>query len=153
MQFFKYLSVTVLSSVLFMQCSSTKQLQKEASFKTDQVYYQSWVAGVKGGGSGINVFIPITSELKTLKLDSLYFRQYKMALQTQPNNPNLYIGRILTKANQQEGFKEETTKIPFDLQPNEAVVSYIENNDIKYYKIENIIEKPAEQYPSAPPKN
>ncbi|WGD35735.1 hypothetical protein [Olleya sp. YS] len=153
MQFFKYLSVTILSSILFMQCSSTKQLQKEASFKTDQAYYQTWVAGVRGGGSGINIFIPVTSELKNLKLDSLYFRQHKMALETKPNNPNLYIGRILTKANQKEGFKETTTKIPFDLKQNEAVLSYIENGDIKYFKIENIIEKPAEQYPSAPPKN
>ncbi|WP_397364246.1 hypothetical protein [Olleya sp. R77988] len=136
-----------------MQCSSAQKLQKEASFKTDKAYYQSWVAGVRGGGSGINVFIPVTSELNDLKLDSLYFRGQKVALTTKPNNPNLFIGRILTKGNQKEDYTSETDKIPFDLNPNDAVISYTENGTIKYFKIENLVEKQAQQYPSAPPRN
>ncbi len=154
MQFFKYLSGSILSCLFFMQCSSAQKLQKEASFKTNQVYYQSWVAGVRGGGSGINVFIPVTSELKNLKLDSIYFRGHKVILTTKPQNPNLYIGRILTEGNRQDdAVLMDENKIPFDLKDNEAVVSYVENNSTKYIKLENIVEKQAQYYPSAPPKN
>ena len=153
MQFIKYLSVSILSSVFFIQCSSAQKLQKEASFKTDKAYYQHWVAGIKGGGSGINVFIPVTSELKNLKLDSLYFRGNKVGLETKANNPNLYIGRILTEGNQRDDYKQTKDKMPFDLSENEAVISYIEAGTTKYFKIENILKKEAQQFPSARPKN
>lgn len=155
MHLFKYLSVSILSSFLFMQCSSAQKLQKKASFQTNQVYYQSWVAGVQGGGSGINVFIPVTSELKDLKLDSLYFRGHKVVLTTKSQNPNLYIGRILTEANRRDNSAIQTKveKMPFDLKQNEAVISYIENKTTKYIKFENIVEKQAQYLPSAPPKN
>lgn len=155
MKLFKYLSVSILSSFLFMQCSSAQKLQKEASFKTNQVYYQSWVAGVQGGGSGINVFIPVTSQLKGLKLDSLYFRGHKVALTTKSQNPNLYVGRILTEANRrdEDTIVNNKAEMPFDIKDNEAIISYMENNQKKFIKLENIVEKQAEQYPSAPPKN
>jgi len=152
MRFFKYLSVSILSSFFFMQCSSAQKLQKETSFKTSNVYYQKWVAGVKGGGSGTNVFIPLTAEQKEITLDSLYFRGHKVALQTKPNSPKLYIGRIIGSANQKEGYTSSGDKIPFDLKDNEAVVSYSENGNVKYFKIENISEKPMQQFPSAPPR-
>ncbi|AUC74780.1 hypothetical protein [Olleya sp. Bg11-27] len=152
MRFFKYISVSILSSFFFMQCSSAQKLQENASFETSPVYFQKWVAGVKGGGSGINVFIPITTELKDINLDSLYFRGNMVALQTKPSSPKLYIGRIIGNANQKEGYKSTGDKIPFDLKDNEAVVSYSEKGKIKYFKIENITEKPMEQFPSAPPR-
>lgn len=152
MKFIQYISVSIVSSILFMQCSSAQKLQKEATFKTDNAYYQKWVAGVKGGGSGINVFIPVTTKVEDVKLDSLFFRGHKVALQTKPNNATLYIGYITTDANQKEGFTSNKVKLPFELNDNEAVVSYIENNTTKYIKIENLVEKQMEQYPSAPPK-
>ncbi len=152
MKFIQYISVSILSSLLFMQCSSAQKLQKEASFQTENAYYQKWVAGVKGGGSGINVFIPVTTQVVDVKLDSLFFRGNKVALQTKPTNPTLYIGYITTAVNQQEGYISSTVKLPFELKDNEAVVSYIENETTKYIKIENLVEKQMEQYPSAPPK-
>ncbi len=153
MKFIQYLSVSILTSFLFMQCSSAQKLQKEAAFQTDKAYYQKWVAGLKDGGSGINVFIPMASNPKKLKLDSLYFRGHKVTLNTKPNFPDLYIGRIITNANQPKDYSVDTSEIPFDLKDNEAVVSYTENGTIKYFKIENLVEKQMEQYPSAPPRN
>lgn len=152
MRFFKYLSVSILSSFFFMQCSSAQKLQKNTAFETSPVYFQKWVAGVKGGGSGINVFIPITTELKGVTLDSLYFRGNRVALQTKPSSPKLYIGRIIGNTNQKEGYKSNGDKISFDLKDNEAVVSYSEEGKVKYFKIENISEKPMQQFPTAPPR-
>ena len=40
-------------------CSKYKQLQKEPPVKIGQVYFQKWISGVQGGGSGIDLFIPV----------------------------------------------------------------------------------------------
>ena len=144
--------VSVLS-ILFFQCSSAQKLSKTASFEIQNPYFQHWIAGVKNGGSGINVFISISKIENSTTIDSLYFRGHKVLLETKPNNPNLFIGRILTVANQNENFSPKTeAEIPFDLKENEAVIIYTENDKEKYYKIENIKEKHAEYFPSAPPK-
>ena len=119
----------------------------------DQPYFQNWIAGVKNGGSGINIFIPVTNLKTNITLDSLYFRGNKVLLETKPNNPNLFVGRILTEANQNEDFSPNTEEeTSFDLKENEAVIIYTENDKMKYYKIENIKEKQTEYFPSAPPK-
>lgn len=150
---FKYTALAFLVFTLFLQCSSTQKLQENVSFKVEQPYFQKWVAGVKNGGSGINIFIPVTNLKTNITLDSLYFRGHKVLLETKPNNPNLFIGRILTEANQNEDFSPKTeAEIPFDLKENEAVIIYTENDKKKYYKIENIKEKQAEYFPSTPPK-
>ena len=151
----KYLLNILFASILvivFSQCSSAQKLQESPSFNIEEVYSQKWIAGVQGGGSGINVFIPITTELKDITLDNLYFRGNMVASQTKPSSPKLYIGRFIGNANQKEGYKSTGDKIPFDLKDNEAVVSYSEKGKIKYFKIENITEKPMEQFPSAPPR-
>ena len=151
--FFKYITFTFLVFAFFLQCSSVQKLQDSVSFKIEQPYYQNWVAGVKNGGSGINIFIPVTNLKTNIALDSLYFRGHKVLLETKPNNPNLFIGRILTEANQNEDFSPKTeAEIPFDLKENEAVIIYTENDKKKYYKIDNIKEKQTEYFPSAPPK-
>lgn len=150
---FKYTALAFLVLTLFLQCSSAQKLQENVSFKVEQPYFQKWVAGVKNGGSGINIFIPVTNLKTNITLDSLYFRGHKVLLETKPNNPNLFIGRILTEANQNEDFSPKTeAEIPFDLKENEAVIIYTENDKKKYYKIENIKEKQAEYFPSTPPK-
>ena len=57
---FRFLSLAIIS-VSFSQCASTMELQKEAPTDFGEVYCQSWVAGVKGGGSGTNIFIETKS--------------------------------------------------------------------------------------------
>ncbi|WP_203460467.1 hypothetical protein [Lacinutrix sp. WUR7] len=37
---------------------------------------------------------------------------------------------------------------PFQLKGNECVIIYIEDSTTKYYKIEDLIEKPRDEYPS-----
>ena len=151
----------------FSQCSSAQKLQKEAPVKFGTAYYQHWVAGVQGGGSGINLFIETEGTLKeNIQLDSVYFRGMVAKFQVKPNNPSLFIGRFSLKANQKRDIimsskpKAEysnelpklKTEIPFDLKDNECVVSYKEGDKMKYFKIENVVEKQPQYYPSAPPK-
>ncbi len=160
-------NIIVFSIVLsaFTNCSSAQKLEKQVPFKVGNVYCQSWVAGVKGGGSGINIFIPIENSLnKTIQLDSVYFRGRASKLEFKTINPSLFIGRFLSSTNQSKelimsdtphaeyGNKppEPLSEIPFKLNPNECVISYIEDDKTLYYKIENVAEKRAIPYPSTP---
>lgn len=157
--------IFILVLFIFTNCSTAQKLQKSAPISLGEVYSQSWVAGVKGGGSGINLFIPVLNELPpNMQLDSVYFRGKGTKLEIAANNPSLYIGRFSGKFNQKQDIimsndsKEEygnqlpikQEEIPFDLKDNECVVSYKDSNSSKYFKIENITEKKSEHYPSAP---
>lgn len=156
-----------LVMISFSQCSSAQKLEKETTFSIGSAYFQSWVAGVEGGGSGINIFISIEDlSQNIIELDSVYFRGEASKFETKPNNPYLFIGRFSTPFNQKRDLimsnepnaeygneaPKPIIKIPFDLKDDECVISYKEGNKTKYFKIENIVEKRPEQYPSAPPQ-
>ncbi|TYA52252.1 hypothetical protein [Formosa maritima] len=139
------------------------QLQETASFELGQVTFQKWIAGVQGGGSGYHMLINVISNKNNVKFDSIYFRDYKANIEIGKIN---YVANIKTDLNQrddiimnnngQDEFGNKTplkeNNFPFKLAENECVISYIEKETTKYIKVENLIEKPKEEYPSAPPK-
>ena len=149
------------------QCSSSKNaseitLEKTNPFTFEKPYFQSWVAGIQGGGSGINLYLPIQNT--TLKLDSAYFRN--MTSKVQIINTG-YVSRFKTALNQKEDiimsseenaeygnqFPQNKNPFPFQLKENECVISYTEDDKTKYFKITNLFEMPIQQYPSAPPND
>lgn len=146
----------------FSQCSSAKDLQKKAPVEMEQVYFQKWVAGVEGGGAGLNLFIPVKDS--SVKLDSVYFRGKGTKLDIKPGE-NLYVGRFISDFNKPKDMvvhadpkkeygnemPEIPKEIPFKLKDDECVVSYADRGKTKYFKIENIVEKDMLAYPSAPP--
>lgn len=155
--FFKLLCLTLLS-VSFSQCASTMKLQKEAPTTFGETYFQEWVAGVQGGGFGINVFIQVND--KNVILDSIYFRGEVTELKTKPANASLFIGRFKGEANTQEPSlitttdeKVEEVDFPFNLKENECVVSYKDGDKLKYFKITDMKEKPLEALPMSAPPN
>ena len=162
------ISLTILPLIMFSfsQCSSQRKLQAKAPLQLQEVYCQSWVAGVRGGGAGINIFIPTDSRTYDHKrLDSVYFRGKSAKLQIIEDKTIVYVGRFILDANKNQDIiissdrKEEygnkmpkgDAGIPFELKDDECVVSYKEGTKTKYFKIENIVEKASIPYPSAPP--
>lgn len=147
----------------FSQCSSAKQLETKAPMHFGNAYFQKWLAGVQGGGSGINLVIPVATN--SIALDSVYFRNRSAKLELGAASPKAYIGRFKTALNQKkdmilssdpkEEFKNKVPDavetIPFELKDNECVVSYQDGTKTKYYKITGIVEKDMIPYPSAPP--
>lgn len=162
----RYLLLTIITiaSLSFSQCASTYKLQETTPMVFGQVYYQSWVAGVKGGGSGVNLYIPIEKNPKNMVLDSVYYKSKRLALEQA--NPNLYVGRIRNIANQKpdiimsnEPYAEYGNSvpqiqysIPFELKDDECVLVYTEGENQKYYKLTGIIKKEPLLYPGTPPK-
>lgn len=141
----------------FSSCRGRYKLEKSIQLTLGEVYYQNWIAGVEGGGSGFNIFIPISDNPKNTMLDSVYFKGKKAKLEF--NNNTIFIGRFKTAKNRKRDIilsndsnADFSIKIPFNLNDNECVVSYLNNGKIRYFKIEDIIRKESKIYQKTPSK-
>lgn len=159
------ISISLLALLMmgFSQCSTVKKIQEEAPVSIGKVYFQKWVAGIKGGGSGLNIYIPVSDS--SITLDSVYFRGMATNLFPKYQEENIYVGKFISGHSKKEdlvmnsdpkaeyGNKRAIVEenIPFELKHNECIISYTDGNKTKYFKIENIEEKAMIPYPSAPP--
>lgn len=149
------ISIFAIISTLFFCCSAAntkimQKFQKNPPFKIINSEVTNWVGG-QPGVRGIKVSIKIDN--KDIKLDSLYFRNQKTALELVANsNPSEYIGVFITSSEGINDFiiDKDTTKefgnksksvqekIPFKLKDNEAVVSYQKQSKLFFYKIKKL---------------
>lgn len=152
----------------FSQCSSAQKLEQKSPLDFSDVYFQKKAQAVRDLESSYTLFIPIKGENnKNIQLDSVYFKEKSAKIMLSSQNQNLYYARFITKPAYTEDvilssdMKEEhknkltlqKTKIPFELLPNQCVVSYLQNGEVKYYKISNIKEKRLKDVPMAPRNN
>jgi len=154
MKLIKKGAYTLLLSIAIsatFQCSSSKyKLQEQSPIQLDRVYFQEWYAGIKVGGTGINIFFPNLNTGKNITVDSVYFRNLKGKLTK---------GRAAYSSILKNRSPYDTTPIPkatkplFEITGNECVISYTENGETKYFKINNISEKEGIYYENGPPIN
>ena len=146
--FFAFSALLILMS--FSNCANGKQLQEEPPKAVKEVYYTTWTGGVKGAGSGFNLFIPVAADAE-IELDTVYFRGRKGVLEKEPADPNLYVARfknpgaskdfVMHRDPKMEYGNEPPAiieKIPFELEEGEAVVRYTRNGKEKFFRIKNI---------------
>ena len=147
----------VLVTFSFAGCANGKKLQENPPEAIGKAYYTTWRGGVKGAGSGYNLFIPSEANLE-IELDTAFFRGRKAVIEKEPSQPGLYVARFVVPAKDdpakdivlhQDPMKEFGNKppaifpeIPFELEPGEAVVKYRKNGKEKYFRITGI--KPAD---------
>lgn len=146
------------------QCSSAQKLEHKAPLVFGEVYYQKSAQAVRDLKSMYTLYIPIKGKKNNTVLDSVYFKGMTAKLIVSPQNEKIYYARFITKQAYTEDFilssdvKDEhqnklpiqKTKIPFDLLPNQCVISYIQEGELKFYKISNIKEKLLKQVPMEP---
>ncbi len=148
----------VFFTVCFSQCSSTKAMKISETItinatENPRAYYQKWVAGVQGGGSGVDVVIH-KSVVGDKALDSIYFQNKVVALEQKGDN---FIGYFKGDANHFKYNEDtvsqetETTEVfSFNLATNEAVISYTKGTAVKYIKLIGLVKKESPKYPMAP---
>ncbi len=129
----------------FYQCSSSKRLQKNLPFKIGETYYQE-------SGSHINIFITMKSNPQNILLDSVYFQGKQTKLEY---NNNMFIGVFKTVPIKKqdiimsnEPYAEYGNEVPelpeqssIRLEDNECIVSYKDDDIMKYFKIEDVTQK------------
>lgn len=149
----------MLLLIMNIQCASSQRIDKQNPIEIKKAFFQKWIAGVEGGGSGFTLYIEVdaTSEIQ---LEYAYFKGKKVKLNYKTNEP-VYVGRytnslkkpdLIMSDDPKEEFKNQIPKIeekiPFELQGNQCVVSYINNGKSRFFKLENVTEKELQAYPT-----
>jgi hypothetical protein len=145
--------VSLLFLILVTSCSSQDRVIKESTISAS---YETWVAGVRGGGSGINFYLELKSELPSnIELKRVIFRGFEVPFEKQDNLH--FQAMIKTAANQQNEQLNDlqiytSPKNALTLAEDEAVLVFLKNGKEYQQKISNVKEKPGLEYPSARPK-
>ena len=146
--------LTIFFATTLISCNTTETIVQENNLSTS---YETWVAGVRGGGSGINFYVDLKTELsEEIELKKVIFRGYEVPFEKQDTLH--FIARIKTDGNQQK-IEGDDTKIytspknALTLTENEAILIFLKNGKEIRQTIKEVKEKPMLLYPSAKPKN
>ncbi|MEZ4875696.1 MAG: hypothetical protein R2793_09685 [Flavobacteriaceae bacterium] len=143
----------------FSNCAGGKGyvLDQDPPFTVASAFFQNWVAGVQGGGAGTKVSITLESLDERVLIKEIYYGEGVSETQKDPQNQNKYTANFLSQNNRdvimddsptKESANTPPLKSPFNLERNEAVISYLQNGKMNYFKISNLEEKPVIAYPS-----
>ncbi|APG65785.1 hypothetical protein LPB136_10595 [Tenacibaculum todarodis] len=158
----KLFSLFAVIATLF-QCASLK-FEDNPPFKINSATFKNYVGGMPGV-SGTNVVINYETST-TVNFDSLFFKGRKAKIELETSGKKNYIkghfntstvnskeDLVLHKDGKKEyGNKVPEKKFPFELKESEAVISYLENGETKFFKVENIKKGEEIFYPSAKPR-
>ncbi|WP_458628176.1 hypothetical protein [Winogradskyella sp. PC D3.3] len=148
-----YASALAIALSFTVQCSSSKVdtsvFEESTPFKVEPVTFQEWFAGIKVGGTGINIFVPVANKSAHVIIDSIYFRNLKGKL---VHKNDKYVA-VLKNNNPYYTFTkaEKPQDYPFDLADAECAISFVENGETKYVKITDLNEVTGIYYEDGPP--
>ena len=151
-----FLFVIIMSPIcMISQTEATKSteptivLQDKPVFNLNQVQFQEWYAGIKVGGTGMNVFLPNVTNDDNVVFETVYFRN----LSGKITKGKGQYSAILKNSSQNYTWEypEKPADYPFDLGPNECVISYKEQGQLKYLKIASVEERAGTYYENGPP--
>ena len=149
--------VVLILGLSFTGCKSQKKLVENPPFELGEATCQRWVGGRAESGSGILLQVPILNDnMDEMKFQQAFFRGRVTDVSMKSNDgswfaeanfrnktdekPDMIMHSDSEKevGNQPPKFKE---KMPFELGENECVLSYMEGDKVKYYKVSGIKEK------------
>ncbi|KIX21211.1 hypothetical protein SY27_10670 [Flavobacterium sp. 316] len=143
--------------ISFLSCSSGKETtQDNDSIKIQEIYYQKWVAGIQGGGSGINVHLTLEEGLnEEITLDKLQIKDVETTT-IQKTDDLHYVASLKTKLNQltldENPINEYGNEVPQEkeirLKEGQVKLFFTIGTKQFYKIIENVKEKPMIAYPS-----
>lgn len=155
-----YKTIILFFSLSFYSCVSSKEVTEiidnsKLQEAIQEVYFQGWVAGVRGGGGGIGFYVNFKKPLEeNITLEKVHFRTYE-AIFNKANDVS-YIANINTSKNQKDKIlgetREEVHKEPvnsnINLKGNQAILFFRKDGKLYSKTIENVKEKEMIAYPS-----
>lgn len=152
----KILVALILFSLV--SCSSSKEVSANLSENIESIYYQKWIAGVQGGGSGINFHVNLNLPLEeNIKLEKVQFDVYEVVFEKISETEyvakiNTHQNDLILDENPKKEYGNEAPKV--SLKSNEANLIFSINGKEVNKNIQNVKEKPMIAYPSMErPKN
>lgn len=147
---------------ILFSCAGGKEVlfEQDPPFKVKKATSQNWIGGVQGGGSGTIITVFLGQIHEDMKIQELFFGEEVAKAEQDRFNIDKYVARFDKKTNRDVIMLEETkeeaqnvppSKSPFSLEKNEVVISYMHNGELKFYKYNEVEEKPLIAYPGANP--
>ncbi len=142
----KFLFSSIVIFSFLSGCGSNRELQERAPAQFQQTYFTE-------DGDGLNVFLPVKIiQTNRVTLDSLYFREMKSELVKNDEQPNIYVANFSPKdpdhvmsSDPVEEYGNRAPQIseksPFQIEDDEAILVFSQNNETKYYKITGVEKK------------
>ena len=162
----------ILGCILTLHgCSSQKKLESSAPFAIEKAICQEWVGGKEESDKGYRLQLPVVLvDADSIQFKDVFFRGAIMEAQVEKDNegmtlvcnyfrektvkPDIIMHSDAKKevGNQPPKLVSKDDEFPFELQSDEAVISYLEQGSkkVKYIKIAGVVDKPSRIYPSRP---
>ncbi|SHN53396.1 hypothetical protein SAMN05444395_101520 [Flavobacterium fryxellicola] len=151
MKRYKLIGFLLITAICLTFCAMKQELQTEFPQEIQSVFYQKVENGKES--SKINFYIEFKNPLSAnIKLEKIYFHNQEAPLEEiTPKDFKASFLQSITKEDlimDSNPAKEYGNKAPvlkkaiFDLNPNEAVLEYKQDNKTHFFKITNVIEKP-----------
>lgn len=138
-------------------CSSQKKLVENPPFEMGQATCQSWTGGTAQSGSGIKLELPVSNlPSEGTMMQQAYFRGKVADIKLEDRedgkvatanfiNRNAEKPDIVMHSDSREEVGNQPPKLkdkfPFELSIDQCVVSYLDGDKVKYFKIEGVKEK------------
>ncbi|WP_350284141.1 hypothetical protein [uncultured Croceitalea sp.] len=159
----KVFTYTMLAMVFSLSgCSSQKKLTESAPMDLGDATCQAWSGGRAESGSGILLEIPVLAETSnTIELQKAFFRGMTADITLKTNEGKTMASAsfkkqmlerpdIVMHADPKEEVGNKPPKVkevfPFELGSDECVISYLDGDTVKYFKVTGIKEKKARIY-------
>ena len=137
--------------IFLLGCANSYKLEKKPELNILESYYKIKNSGVKGGDSGYSIYLMLGEDAnldnKNINIKGIYFKEKYADLKYQTLGKyqtfikeNNNSDRLESESNLKESIEEvKEDKIPFDLKDTEAVISYVMNEKMKFFKV--VLEK------------
>ena len=131
--------------IVLTWASSENNIQTQFPEKIAATFFQQWIGGQELTGRGIYFYIQFEKSLDAnIQVEKVYFRGNEAVL----NKENQTLFKANFKENNQIENASKTKKSIFQLNENQAILTYKMHNKTCYYKLENLKEKELIAYPS-----
>ncbi|ESU29964.1 hypothetical protein FLJC2902T_04490 [Flavobacterium limnosediminis JC2902] len=138
--------IFLISFMVFVSCVSQKQVPEKVTESIDEIYFQKWVAGVRGGGAGITFCVNFKTPLQVgTALNKVIFKGKEAVFTTQDGLH--YMATIITiKGGKSSSDEEENNEVLPE--SNAAKLYFTVKGQSAVHALENVKEKEMLAYPS-----
>ncbi|TVZ52732.1 hypothetical protein [Dokdonia sp. Hel_I_53] len=161
---------SIICALVCIQCNSTESAAKKQkvelsspNFVNETIYFNSYTAGTKEGGTGYEIHLENFDLPENVKLNKVYFAGqsgdvYPTSIGYSARTKEMSTGKedvIMSSDVNKEAANNvpsTTVKFPFPLTESQAGIQYTENGVVKYTIMNSVLQREPIYYPSAPPK-
>jgi len=144
-----------IALIALQSCGNSKKSQKNGPIDLQQAFY-TYSDKEATGSRMLELYLPVNSQIHPgIELDSVFFRGRGAALEKLSDDSLIYVGRFplagsekpdrIMSADPREEYGNKPpvilAKLPFELERDQAVITYKKDGESNYFKVVGIEER------------